>query len=95
VRITLAGGEVLSAKVDRPLGRTSDNPIPLDNLKAKFRACAMRALDAGAAAAVAGAIDAFENLESLGSFTALLERAGGREGDPAVLPHARTPTAAT
>ena len=74
VKVTLTGGKTLSAHTDRPLGRTSDNPIPLDNLKAKFRVCARRALDDAAAAKVAGAIDSFETLGSVREFTALLEQ---------------------
>ena len=59
--------------MDRPLGRTSENPIPLDDLKAKFNVCAARAMSAEKAAAVVSAIDSFETLRSLRDFTALLD----------------------
>ena len=73
VTITLADGRRLSEKVDRPLGRTSDNPVEPGHLKAKFENCAGRVL---APAAVAAAYRALESLERLGStreLTRLLE----------------------
>ena len=75
VKITLTNGQTYSTKVDRPLGRASDDPIPAAQLKAKFENCAQRVLTPQAAAAAVRAIDAFENLESMRSFTALLEPA--------------------
>ena len=75
VKITLTDGRTFSAKVDRPLGRASDDPIPAAQLKAKFENCAQRVLTPQAAAVAARAIDAFENLESVRSFTTLLEPA--------------------
>jgi 2-methylcitrate dehydratase PrpD len=62
VRVTLRGGTVLGEKVDQALGRTSDNPLPLDRLKEKFDNCAGRALSAQAVAAVYAAIEGFEKL---------------------------------
>jgi len=44
VRVTLRGGKALSAKVDQPFGRTSENPLPAGLLKEKFEDCAARAL---------------------------------------------------
>ena len=44
VRVALRGGKALSAKVDQPFGRTSDNPLPAGLLKEKFENCAARVL---------------------------------------------------
>ena len=73
VKITLADGRTYTANVDRPLGRTSENPIGLDRLKAKFRDCALRALAPETVAAVSRAIDSFDELSSVRGFTALLD----------------------
>ena len=48
LKLTLNDGKVLHTKVDRPLGRTSDIPIPLAHLQAKFRDCASRTVTGGA-----------------------------------------------
>jgi 2-methylcitrate dehydratase PrpD len=40
VVVTLKDGRKLTAKVDQPLGRTSENPLPADRLKTKFELCA-------------------------------------------------------
>ena len=75
VKVTLTDGRAFSAHVDRPLGRTSANPIPLEHIKAKFGNCARRVLAAQAVAAVSRAIDSFEALDSVREFTKLLEPA--------------------
>ncbi len=75
VTITLTDGKSYTEKVDRPLGRTSDNPIAHEDMKAKFENCAGRVL---APMAVAAACRALESLEKLGStreLTTLLEPA--------------------
>ena len=80
VTITLTDGRTFTEKVDRPLGRTSDNAIAYEDMKAKFENCAARVL---APAAVAAACRALESLEKLGStreLTALLEAAGAGAG---------------
>jgi len=75
VKVTLSDGRSFSEKVDRPLGRTSDNPIPPEHLKAKFENCASRVLTPQAAAAVCSRMDTFEELGSMRDFTRLLEPA--------------------
>jgi 2-methylcitrate dehydratase PrpD len=79
VKVTLADGGSFTAHVDRPLGRTSEVPIPAANLRAKFEDCAARALAPKAVAAVTRAIEAFEDVKSVREFTKLLEpgAAGG------------------
>ena len=44
VRVTLTDGQVLAAKVARPLGRGPEHPLPMELLEAKFLNCATRAL---------------------------------------------------
>ncbi len=73
IRITLQDGRTLSAKLAMALGRTAQNPIPLERLKVKFTDCATRALSAQAASAAMAAIDSFETLSSITDFTRLLE----------------------
>lgn len=73
VKVTLKDGTTYSEKVDRPLGRTSDNPIPPEYLKAKFENCASRVLTPRAAAAACRRIDSFEEAGPVRDFTRLLE----------------------
>ena len=49
VRVVLTDGRVLTAKVDRPLGRGPTVPLPTELLEAKFLNCAARALPMAAA----------------------------------------------
>jgi 2-methylcitrate dehydratase PrpD len=80
VKITLADGTSYSEKVDRPLGRTSDNAIATADMKAKFVNCASRVLEPEAAADVCRRIDSFEELESVREFTRLIEPTGSAAG---------------
>lgn len=73
VRITLTDGTTFAEKVDRPLGRTSDNAIAYEHMKAKFENCAARVLTAKASAAVCREIESFDKLPSLRELTKLLE----------------------
>ena len=75
VKVTLADGRSFIAHVDRPLGRTSEIPIPPENIRAKFENCASRVLPPRAVTAVTRAIEAFENVQSVREFTKLLEPA--------------------
>lgn len=76
VKVTLTDGRTFFVKVDRPLGRTSDNPIPLEHIQAKFENCARRVLPPEAVAAVSRAIESFEEVDSVRQFTKLLEPGG-------------------
>ena len=77
VKITLKDGKTYSEKVDRPLGRTSDNPIADEHMKGKFEDCAARILSPKAVAEVVRAVDGLEKLASLRELTALLDPAAG------------------
>ena len=72
VRIALRGGKALSAKVDQPFGRTSDNPLPAALLKEKFEDCAARALPRERIATLYSAIQGFENLRDVREVTAII-----------------------
>ena len=78
VKIALRGGRVLSAKVDQPLGRTSDNPLPAGLLKEKFENCAARALSREQTASVYSAIQGLENLQDVRELTANVAGEGKR-----------------
>jgi 2-methylcitrate dehydratase PrpD len=86
VKLTLADGRSFSEKVDRPLGRTSNNPIAPEHLKAKFEDCAARILTRQGARAVCRAIEAFDEVDSIREFTRMLEpaAAGARRARRAV-----------
>ena len=75
IEVTLVDGRTYSAKVERALGRTAQNPIPLEQLQAKFEDCALRVLTPEAVRAAVHMIDEFEELDSVREFTALLEPA--------------------
>jgi 2-methylcitrate dehydratase PrpD len=72
VRITLKGGKVLAGKIDRPLGRTSENPLPASLLKEKFDNCAARVLPAERVGPLYSAIQGFENLKDARELTAII-----------------------
>ena len=72
VRVQLRGGRALSAKVDQPFGRTSDNPLPAGLLKEKFENCAARVLPRERVAALYAAIQGFENLKDVREVTAII-----------------------
>ncbi|HEY7656380.1 MAG TPA: MmgE/PrpD family protein [Burkholderiales bacterium] len=77
VRVQLRGGKVLSAKVDQPFGRTSDNPLPAALLKEKFEDCAARALPRERIGPLYSAIQGFENLKDAREVTALIAGESG------------------
>jgi 2-methylcitrate dehydratase PrpD len=72
VKVTLRDGKVLSAKVDQPFGRTSENPLPASLLREKFENCAARALPRERVAPLCSAIQGFENLRDVREMTAII-----------------------
>lgn len=76
VCLQLVDGRSLSAKVDRPLGRTTENPIPAEKIAAKFDDCAGRVLDSATTTAVRQMIESLETLGSVGDLTTLLALTG-------------------
>ena len=73
VKITMSDGKTYSEKVDRPLGRTAENAIAPEHMKAKFMDCAARVLTPKAAAAVCRRIETLEQRGTMREFTALFE----------------------
>lgn len=69
VRVTLTDGRVLTEKVDQPLGRTSDNPLPADRLKDKFDNCALRVLPPPVVANLYTLIQGLERLPDVRELT--------------------------
>jgi hypothetical protein len=63
---------VLSAKVDQPFGRTTENPLPASLLKEKFDDCAARALPRDRIASVYSTIQSFETLKDVRELTAAI-----------------------
>ena len=80
VRIKLTDGTTLVEKVDRPLGRTSENPVTPEQLKAKFENCAARVLAPAAVAAAYRALDSLEQLAATRDLTKLLEPSAAAAG---------------
>jgi len=72
VRVALRGGKAFSAKVDQPLGRTSENPLPAGLLKEKFENCAARVMPRERVAALYAAIQGFENLRDVREVTTII-----------------------
>ncbi len=73
VKVTLTDGRMFGAKIAKPLGRTSANPIAQDAMLTKFESCAARVLPAAQIKSIAQAIETFEHRTSISAFTALLE----------------------
>ena len=78
VRIALRGGKVLSAKVDQPFGRTSDNPLSAGLLKEKFEDCAARALPRERIAPLFSTIQGLDSLKDVRELTAIIAGEGKR-----------------
>ncbi len=72
VRITLTDGRVVSKKLDQPYGRTSDNPLPAERLKAKFDGCVRDIIHDANMAPLYDTIQGFEKLADVRTMTALI-----------------------
>ena len=72
VTVLTRDGATFSTKVDRPLGRTSDNPLPDELLKEKFDNCGARALAPDAVARLYAAVQGFDDLRDVRELTALI-----------------------
>ena len=73
VTVTLRDGRQVASRVLRPLGRTSANPIPPQQLKAKFEDCAASVLPAARVQQLSQMLDQFERVTSVRAFMRLLE----------------------
>ena len=75
VSLTLRNGEVLTAQVDQPLGRTSANPLPVDRLNEKFRLCAQRVVSEESIEAIINMVERIETLSAITEVTQLIDSA--------------------
>ncbi len=73
VKVTFKDGRSVASRVMRPLGRTSENPIPPARLKVKFEDCAAGVLPLAQVAKLSQALDQFESVKSVREFMRLLE----------------------
>lgn len=69
VRVTLKDGRVLTKKVDRPLGRGPEVPLPVALLEAKFLDCAGRAISRQAAEGLLAALRAIDGVGDIREIT--------------------------
>jgi 2-methylcitrate dehydratase PrpD len=72
VQVQTRDGRRLSAKVDRPLGRGPEKPLPRSRLEAKFLDCAQRALKPAAAKRALQTINGFDELMNVGDLLKIL-----------------------
>ena len=72
VQIQTRDGRRLTAKVDRPLGRGPEKPLPRPRLDAKFLDCAGRALEPAAAQRALKAIDRLDGLADVSDLLGVL-----------------------
>ena len=69
IRVTLTDGRVLTQKVRRAVGRSTDDPLPVELLEAKFLNCASRALSAGASRGLLTLLRGLESVTQISSVT--------------------------
>ena len=81
LKLTLTDGCTLHAKVDRPLGRTSEIPIPYERLQAKFANCAGRVLPADAVEKSSRLMDSMDKTISVRELSRALETAQAQTGE--------------
>jgi 2-methylcitrate dehydratase PrpD len=74
VRVHLHSGSILAAKVEAPLGRTSDNPLPANRLKRKFELCASGIISSDAIEKACQLIENLEELEDMRLLTKLFKK---------------------
>jgi 2-methylcitrate dehydratase PrpD len=72
VTVTLRDGRQLSHRVERPVGRDREHPLPPGVLHAKFRDCAERRLPAAQAGKLLESLVMLENVDNLGFLSPLL-----------------------
>jgi 2-methylcitrate dehydratase PrpD len=72
VAVTLNDGRRFSSRADIQRGRTSDNAIPADLLRAKFENCAARSLAPEAVTLLGRKLDRLEDVESVRELTQIM-----------------------
>ena len=94
LEVTLSDGTVLKEEVARPLGRSAANPIPDDDIEAKFMDCASRTIPEAAARALCEKLWTLESAASIRELTSLLESSAPDVGGVRLKP-ARAPATAS
>jgi len=79
VTVTLVDGRRLHQRVERPVGRDRDHPLPPGALESKFRDCAQRAIPEAQAEDLLAALLSLENVDSLRALSPLI-----RSSDPSM-----------
>ena len=69
LRVTTVSGDVLDQRIDRPLGRDREHPLPPGALEAKFLDCASRALTRDSAEATLAALQRIEDVPDVSSIS--------------------------
>lgn len=69
LRVTTTSGAVLEQRIERPLGRDREHPLPQGALEAKFLDCAGRALTGDSAHAVLSALQRIEDIADIGEIS--------------------------
>ena len=72
IAVTMTDGTVVSGKIDEPLGRSAQSPLPADRLREKFVNCAARVLPRAVGPQLAERIETLETLADMRDLTALL-----------------------
>jgi 2-methylcitrate dehydratase PrpD len=72
VRVTMRDGRTVEAKVDRPLGRGPQRPLPQARLEAKYLDCATRVVEPAAARRALALVHRFEELADVAELTQVL-----------------------
>lgn len=72
VTVTMRDGRVLTGRVERPVGRDRDHPLPTGALEAKFADCAGAVLSSQVCDQIAGRILEFEKEADISQISALL-----------------------
>jgi 2-methylcitrate dehydratase PrpD len=88
VRVRTTSGETLACKVDQPLGRTSENPLPPELLKEKFENCSRRVLRAEQVSALYAATQRFDELPDVRELTGIIAAPAPRARRRARVAHA-------
>ncbi|MBI3068335.1 MAG: MmgE/PrpD family protein [Betaproteobacteria bacterium] len=70
--VTMRSGAQHSVRVERPCGRSPEDPVPPERLKAKFESCAGRALPPRQVARLHAALEDLENAASMRDVAALI-----------------------
>jgi 2-methylcitrate dehydratase PrpD len=72
VRVTLTDGRTVCRRVDQPIGRDADHPLPQDLLEAKFISCATRAISPSVAQGLLAILRHIDQVSGIRQVTAAM-----------------------